>query len=298
MINDKLNIVFFGTSEFAVPALEILIRENYNIVAVITAPDKPAGRKKTLSPSPVKLKAESLSLKVLQPATLKDEVIFENFKNLNPDLCVIAAYGKIIPKKFLDVPRHGFLNIHPSLLPKYRGPSPVQTAILDGATQTGVTIIVVDEEVDERTDTNKCFKAILESRKWKVESGKRYKELEKELAELGAKLLIETLPKYVSGKVKPVPQDHSQATFTRMFTREDGRINWDNSPDKIYNQIRALNPEPGAWTVWKDKVLNIKKAKLIDEKLKLEIVQMEGRKEVPFKEFLNGYPDFNLLKLK
>jgi len=135
-------------------------------------------------------------------------------------------------------------------------------------------------------------------RKWKVESGKRYKELEKELAELGAKLLIETLPKYVSGKVKPVPQDHSQATFTRMFTREDGRINWDNSPDKIYNQIRALNPEPGAWTVWKDKVLNIKKAKLIDEKLKLEIVQMEGRKEVPFKEFLNGYPDFNLLKLK
>jgi len=290
MINDKLNIVFFGTSEFAVPALEILIRENYNIVAVITAPDKPAGRKKTLSPSPVKLKAESLSLKVLQPATLKDEVIFENFKNLNPDLCVIAAYGKIIPKKFLDVPRHGFLNIHPSLLPKYRGPSPVQTAILDGATQTGVTIIVVDEEVDHGP--------ILESRKWKVESGKRYKELEKELAELGAKLLIETLPKYVSGKVKPVPQDHSQATFTRMFTREDGRINWDNSPDKIYNQIRALNPEPGAWTVWKDKVLNIKKAKLIDEKLKLEIVQMEGRKEVPFKEFLNGYPDFNLLKLK
>src|SRR3989344_2446912 len=290
MINDKLNIVFFGTSEFAVPALEILIRENYNIVAVITAPDKPAGRKKTLSPSPVKLKAESLSLKVLQPATLKDEVIFENFKNLNPDLCVIAAYGKIIPKKFLDVPRHGFLNIHPSLLPKYRGPSPVKTAILDGATQTGVTIIVVDEEVDHGP--------ILESRKWKVESGKRYKELEKELAELGAKLLIETLPKYVSGKVKPVPQDHSQATFTRMFTREDGRINWDNSPDKIYNQIRALNPEPGAWTVWKDKVLNIKKAKLIDEKLKLEIVQMEGRKEVPFKEFLNGYPDFNLLKLK
>jgi len=289
--NSKFKIIFFGTSDFAIPALETLAKDNYDVVAVVTKPDKPAGRKQVLSPSPVKKFAIEKHILVLEPNNLRgDEEVFAAFKLLSPDVCVVAAYGKIIPKRYLGVPKYGFINIHPSLLPKYRGPSPIQTAILSGEKETGVTILVVDEEMDHGP--------ILKSEKWKVKNGKYYKELEKELAELGAKLLIETLPKYINGEIKQAPQDHSRATFTKMFSREDGRVDWSKSTQEIYNRIRALNPEPGTWTLWKGKVLNIKKARLADGKLEIETLQLEGKRETPFREFLNGHPDFDISQLE
>jgi methionyl-tRNA formyltransferase len=296
-----LKIIFFGTPDFAIPALEALIREDYNITDIFTQPDKPTGRKQTLSPPPVKLRAESLKpvkpsgpraftgLKVFQPKTLKDDDAFESFTKLNPDICIVAAYGKIIPKRYLGIPKYGFVNVHPSLLPKYRGPSPIQTAILNGEKETGVTIIIVDEEIDHG--------GIVSSIKYQVSRYKNYKEIEDDLAKLGAKLLIETLPKYVDGNFQLKSQDHSQATFTKMLSREDGRINWSEPAVKIYNKIRALNPEPGAWTTWNGKILNIKKAGLQDEKINIQTIQIEGKKEMAFQEFLNGHPNFDISQL-
>lgn len=285
-----MRIIFFGTSQFAVPALKALVETKHDIVGVITQADKPTGRKQILSPSPVKILAEQQNIKVLQPKTLKDDSVFEEFESLNPDICVIASYGKIIPKRFLDAPKHGFINIHPSLLPKYRGPSPIQTAVLNGDTKTGVAIMVVDEDMDHGP--------ILSTENYELNNNDYYSKITDDLAEVGAKLLIETLPKYINGEIEPVEQDHDQATFTKMFSREDGRIDWDKSAQEIYNQIRALNPEPGTWTAWKDKTINIKKAELRDGNINIQIIQMAGKKEMDFQEFLNGYPDFDVSQLK
>ena len=294
-----MRIIFFGTPEFAIPALNSLVNFGYNVVAVVTQPEKPVGRAKVVTPSPVKKVALEKNISVLEPHNLKkDERAFENFKRLNPDLCVVAAYGKIIPKRYLDIPKHGFVNIHPSLLPKYRGPSPIQTAILNGDSKTGVTMMLTDEQVDYGPILAQQELEVPNSNSLTGEQFPNYKELEKKLAELGAELLIETLPKYVSGEIKPVPQDHSQATFTKMFTREDSRINWNNLPKKIYDQIRALNPEPGTWTMWQDKIINIKRAEFSDGKIEVQTIQMEGKKEMPLKEFLNGHPNFDISQLK
>ena len=253
-------VVFFGTPDFAMPVLESLKESGYDVYH-------------------------------FKSKNLKDEEVFEQFKSLNSDICVVAAYGKIIPKRYLETPKYGFINVHPSLLPKYRGPSPVQTAILNGDAETGVSIMVVDEEVDHGP--------VIASQKFSILNFQfsNHDELARGLFELGSKLLIEVLPKYISGEIKPEPQDHSQATFTRMFTREDGRIDWSKSVREIYNLIRALNPEPGAWTTWKDKIINIKKAELADGELKIQTIQMEGKKETMLKEFLNGHPNFDVTKL-
>jgi len=287
-----MNIIFFGTPDFAVPALNNLVNFGYNITAVVTQPEKPVGRARVIMPSPIKKVALEKSIMVFEPHNLKrDEEFFKKFEHLNPDLCVVAAYGKIIPKRYLEIPKYGFLNVHPSLLPKYRGPSPVQTAILNGDVETGVSIMLIDQEIDHGP--------VLASSKYQVVSSKGNVEISNELFKLGAKLLVETLPKYINGEIRPVAQNHRQATFTKMFKREDGRIDWSKPTKEIYNQIRALNPEPGTWTMWKDKIINIKAASVKTSAnqgkptLEIEIIQMEGKKEMPFKEFLNGYPDFD-----
>ncbi|PIR41788.1 MAG: methionyl-tRNA formyltransferase [Candidatus Yanofskybacteria bacterium CG10_big_fil_rev_8_21_14_0_10_37_15] len=310
-MKNKLNIVFLGTPDFAIPTLKSLLNFGHNVVGVITQPEKPAGRAKIITPSPVKKFALEKHLSILEPHNLKkDEEAFENFKHLNPDLCVVAAYGKIIPSRYLDVPKYGFLNVHPSLLPKYRGPSPIQTAILTGNPKTGVSIMLIDEQVDHGP--------VLAQRTYNIKPTAYYSETEKDLSDLGAELLIETLPKYISGDMRPQEQDHNQATFTKMFTREDGKINWDCSAEKIYNQIRALNSEPGTWAllaysveavsttkaerpsgfVGQDKIINIKKAELRDGKLQIQIIQMEGKKEMSFEEFLRGRRNFDISQLK
>ena len=283
-----MKIAFFGTSEFAVPALKALHEAGFEILAVITTPDKPVGRKKVLTPSPIKTTAEKLGLKILQPLKLKDDTFFEEFSALQPDFCVIAAYGKIIAERYITTPKYGFLNIHPSLLPKYRGPTPIQTAILNGDNETGVTIIQIDKDVDHG--------GILASTKYQISNSGYYQQVHDELAEIGAKLLVETIKNIRT--IKPREQDHVQATFTKMFEREDARIDWSRPTQEIYNQIRALNPEPGTWTTWNGKILNIKKAVLVDGKLSLITIQLEGKKETSMTDFLSGHPDFDISQLK
>ncbi|OGN07430.1 MAG: methionyl-tRNA formyltransferase [Candidatus Yanofskybacteria bacterium RIFCSPHIGHO2_02_FULL_38_22b] len=308
-----MKIVFFGTPDFAIPALKSLINFDYHIEAVVTQPEKPVGRAKVILPSPVKKVALEYDIKVFEPHSLKkDEEFFKQFKHLNSDICLIAAYGKIIPSQYIELPKYGFINIHPSLLPKYRGPSPIQTAILNGDTKTGVTIMKIDEEVDHGS--------ILSSKSYYLPPNTYYSQAEQELARLGAELLIETIPKYLNEEIKPREQDHSQATFTKIITREDGKIDWNKSAEEIYNQIRALNPEPGTWTIWQNKILNIIKTDYLDVQLprNLEVehpgtvfklnndiavvtqkcylilkqIQLEGGKEMDAKAFLNGHPDF------
>ncbi|HWA64696.1 MAG TPA: methionyl-tRNA formyltransferase [Candidatus Paceibacterota bacterium] len=284
-----MKIVFFGTSAFAAPALKKLSEARYDIQGIITQPDQPAGRKKILTPPPVKEAALRAGFRIFQPATLKDDVFFEQFKSLEPELAVVAAYGKIIPQRYLEVPVHGFLNIHPSLLPRYRGPSPIQTALLNGDTETGITIMEVDAQMDHGP--------IIAQETVAIGSAETYPDLHDRLADHGAELLGAVIPDYVTGAMTPVLQDDSQATFCRMLTREDGKIDWSTPTEKIYNQIRALNPEPGTWTTWNGQVLNIKKASLQNGQLHIEIVQLAGKKETALKEFLQGRPDFKLSDL-
>ena len=294
-----MRIIFFGTSEFAVPALKTLVANGYELIAVITMPDQPAGRKKIITPPPVKILAEKLGLKVLQPESLKkDPTFFEEFTAINADLAVVVAYGNIIPQQYLDSIPKGFLNIHPSLLPKYRGPTPIQTAILNGDETSGVTIIKLDAGMDSGP--------IITSHEIKIIGHESYKEVHDKLAELGARLLVETIPKYMSGEIEPQEQNEKQATITKKYTREDGRIDWQKTPLEIYDQIRALNPEPGTWTKWHDRILNIRSAELADQtqintetkqKIIIKTLQLAGKKETSLEEFLHGHPDFDISQL-
>ena len=237
---------------------------------------------------------------------------------MDPGLCIVAAYGKIIPEKYLQIPKHGFLNIHPSLLPKYRGPSPVQAAIINGDVETGVSIMLLDKQMDHGP--------VLKNSKYQVSDSKFFTEINNEIWEIGAALLIRVLPDWIAEYIKPTPQDESQATYCKLLARQDGRIDWNKTAEEIHNQIRALNPEPGVWTTWpsfakasegkKNKILNIKIAHPMTsrvDKLKpgtvikldndiavatkkcyliLKQVQLEGGKEMDAESFLNGHPDF------
>lgn len=233
----SIRILFFGTSSFAVPALEILAARGYAIAGVVTKPDEPAGRKRVLTAPPVKAAAERLGLPVLQPDGLTPAI-------LPPaDLYIVAAYGKLIPREILALPRLGALNIHPSLLPRWRGPSPIQYAILHGDAETGVTVMSMDEEMDHGP--------ILTCLKFKVTSLKTtYTDLHDRLSQLGAELLADTLPKWIAGEIAPVPQDHRRATYSKMLTREDGRMDWQKPADALERMVRAFHPWPGAWTEW------------------------------------------------
>ena len=281
------NIAFFGTSEFAVPALKALHSAGHQIT-VITVPDQPVGRKKVMTAPPVKLAALELDLPVHQPPSLKDDVFFETFKFLSPIFGVAVAYGNILPKRYLDIPQKGFLNIHPSLLPKYRGPTPIQTAIFNGDIETGITVMQLDAEVDHGP--------ILLQLAMSIDPDETYPELHDRLANEGGQMLLTAIEN--RDTLESEEQEHHHATFTKIFTREDGRIDWSKPTQQIFNQIRALNPEPGTWTMWNDKILNIKKAKLENGILQPVIVQLEGKNEASFKDFLSGYPDFKISDLK
>ncbi len=299
-----MKIIFFGTPDFAVPILRKLANSNYEIVAVVTRPDKPAGRKQEPLPSPVKVLAKKLKLKVFQPKVLE----IGNWKLETPsaDLFIVASYGKIIPKEILDLPKFGALNTHPSLLPKYRGPSPIQSTILNGDTETGVTIIKLDAELDHGE--------IVASEKLQMRSDRvTYGQLHDELAEIGAKLLVEVLPKYIKGEINLATQDHSKTTFTKIITKEDARINWQKSAEEIDRLVRAYEAWPIAWTTLEGKRLKIYDAKPVNEKsglhqpgqiisaakslilkcgagaLQINELQLESKKKLKAAEFINGH---------
>lgn len=303
---NQLRIAFLGTPDFAVPALRKLVEHGYRPL-VITTPDKPTGRKQELTPSPIKQTALSLELEVRTPNSLRGE-FFEQFKELHPNICIVVAYGKIIPDEFLSIPEHGFINIHPSLLPNYRGPSPIQTAILNGDTETGVSLMVLDKDVDHGP--------VIATAPYAIEPATSYVDVAKDLASIGADLLLSSLEPYIAGTLVPREQDHENATYTKKLERDHGRIDWAQPAVAIYNQTRALNPEPGTWTTWNNKVLKITSAKPMQELiggeqhgitrlagaqigvstgsgiLELISVQLEGSQEMSAQDFIKGHRDF------
>jgi len=309
-----MKIVFIGTPEFGAIILEGLIKANYKPVLVVTAPDKPVGRKQVLTPPPVKILAERYKIPVIQP----DKILDSRFQILDsePDLVVVAAYGQILPKEILEIPKFGCLNVHPSLLPKWRGPSPIQSTILNGDKETGITIILMNEKMDQGP--------ILAQRELEFSIFNfQFSKLHNKLANLGTNLLIETIPKWTKGKIKPKPQDDSKATYTKILKKDDGKIDWKKSAEEIERQVRAFESWPGSFTRWekKDKkillikILKARLLKVIDSKnypigktlvapqneiciqtgqgfLIIEKLQLEGKKEMSSEEFLRGHSDF------
>lgn len=277
-----LKIIFIGTPEFGAIILEKLIKSGHKPFLVITETDKPAGRKQTITLSAVKILAEKYNIPVAQPKKIADFV--SDIKNLKPDLGIIAAYGQILPKEILAIPQYGFLNVHPSLLPRYRGPSPIQYTILNGDEKTGVTIIRISEKMDAGP--------ILAQKEIEISQKETFASLHDKLAKLGAELLIEALSKLSVGKLPPMPQDEIKATYTKILKKDDGKIDWQKPDKEIDRQVRALNPWPGTFTIYNGKRLKILKADELGGKLTILQVQLEGKKPTSFEDFFRGHPDF------
>jgi methionyl-tRNA formyltransferase len=236
-----LRIIFMGTAELSCASLAALARdEKFQIAAVVTQPDKPKGRELKLTPSPVKILAEKLNLSVLQPLKARDEKFIGQLRELKPDLIVVVAYGQILPQSILDLPPHGCLNVHTSLLPKYRGAAPIQWAIAEGETETGVTIMKMEAGLDTGP--------ILSVRRTPILPTDDSQILHDRLAQLGAELLVETIPNYVAGKTSPQPQAAESSTYAAKIKKEDGQIDWHLPAQKIWNRLRAFTPWPGAFT--------------------------------------------------
>ena len=274
-----------GTPEFGAIVLEKLIKSGYKPFLVITEPDKPVGRDQTITPPAIKILAEKYKIPVVQPVKIAD--FSDQLEKLKPDLGIIVAYGQILPKNILTIPHYGFINVHPSLLPRWRGSSPIQYAILNGDKKTGVTIIRISEKLDAGP--------ILTQKEIEIDPEETFSSLHNKLATLGADLLIETLPKLLAGKLPPLMQDETRATYTKILKRDDGKIDWQKPAEEIERQIRAFNPWPGTYTFYKDKRLKILKAELSgNHELIIKEVQLEGRNPMSFEEFLRGHPDFKI----
>ena len=310
-MNDK-KIVFMGTPKFAVPVLEMLI-ENYGVDLVITQPDKKVGRKKVLTPPPVKVVALENNIKVLQPEKIStDEETYNTLKELNPDIIITAAYGQLVPEKILEIPKHKCINVHGSLLPKLRGGAPIQYSILEDHGKTGITIMYMVKKLDAGDMISKVEVDILDS--------DNYETLHDKLSIAGRDLLNETLPKIFSGDISPEKQDDEEATFARNILREDEKIDWNTSARDVFNKVRALDPTPGAFTYLEGNVLKIWSTEEVkqdfesnfdkvgtiikqDKKhiyilcgnktvLKVNELQVSGKKRMPVVNFLSNKKDY------
>ncbi len=239
--DSDFKIVFLGTPQFAVPILEKLAQSDYKPIAVFCASDKPVGRKQILTPPPTKLVAQKYDIPIFQPDRTSDFRL--QTSDLKPDLIISAAFGLILPKDILDSPKYGCLNIHPSLLPKYRGASPIQAVILSGNSETGVTILKMDKNVDTGP--------IIASQKIQLSPPRlTTPELSQNLSELGAQLLVKILPDWLTGKITPKPQDEFQASWTKIIKKEDGLISWRKPAAEIERQVRAFIPWPNSYTIF------------------------------------------------
>ena len=244
-----MRIVFMGTSEFAVPTLEWLAHSEHRIVAVYTQPDRPAGRGRLPTPSPVKKTASAHGLAVLQPASLKAPDEVQRLKELKPDVIVVAAFGQLLPRSVLDIPPFGCLNVHPSLLPKHRGPAPIPAAILSGDEETGVTIMLMDPGLDTGP--------ILMQKAIPIEAQDSAQSLSAELAELGAELLAQTLSLWLDHCLIPQPQDDENATYSHPISKSEGEIDWHLPAIELWRQVRAFYPWPGCYTQWRGRQLKL-----------------------------------------
>lgn len=295
-----------GTPEFSVPALKALHENQYDILTAVTQPDRPKGRGRRLVPPPVKEVATTLGCPVLQPLRIKEPWFIEKIIALNPDLFVVVAYGRILPGAFLSIPRLGAINIHPSLLPKYRGPAPVQWAIINGEQETGVTTMWMDEGMDTGD--------ILLSSRVPIRPDDTSGSLHRRLADVGAQLLIETLTRLKSGDLVGKPQDKSGATYAPLLKKEGGRIDWTKDAKSVDAFIRGMTPWPGAFTFLFGKRLKILKAEDLQKStrkkpgsvlegfpgdfnvatgrgiLALKEIQLESAKRLRIEDFLRGCP--------
>jgi len=233
-----MRIVFFGTPDFAVPTLEALVRE-HEIALVVAQPDKPAGRGMKMQRPPVAVRAEEFGFPIAQPAKIRDADFLQRIASIEPEVAIVVAYGKVLPKALLDIPKHGFLNVHASILPKYRGAAPIQRAIEAGETTTGVTIMRVDEELDHGP--------ILAIETAEIAPDERAPSVSRGLAALGGELLAGVLREFKSGSVKETPQDHKRATQAPKIEKREGRVTFSESPVNIYNRFRAFDPWPGVF---------------------------------------------------
>lgn len=296
-----MNIVFMGTPDFAVPALEKLVKSSHKISAVYTQPDKPVGRKQILTPPDVKLCAEKYNIPVFQPETLRDENAFKELKSLNPDVIVVVAYGKILPKNILDIPKYGCVNVHGSLLPKYRGASPIQHSVLNGDKVTGVTTMFMGEKMDTGD--------ILLTDKTEIGENETSAELFERLSLLGADLLLKTLEGLENSSITPVKQDESKATYTVKITKSMCPIDWTKANYEIHNQVRGLQTWPVAFAKFNGKDIKIHSTFLCDKSgnagevislnpltvacgsgsLIINELQLNGKKRMDSKSFLMGH---------
>ena len=238
-----------GTPHFSVPGLQALHQNGYEIALVVTQPDRPKGRGRRITPSPVKQTAQDLGYPVIQPSFIKTPDFANQIKSLKPDFQVVIAYGKILPENVLALPRIGTINIHASLLPKLRGAAPIQWAVINAETETGVCSMLMDKGMDTGD--------VLLTAKEAIEPGDTAGTLHDRLAVKGARVLIDTLNAYADNTIQPIPQDHNLATYAPMLTKDDGLINWNKSAKSLENFIRGVTPWPGAYTFWGDKRLKI-----------------------------------------
>ena len=307
-----LNLVFCGTPRFAVPTLDKLLAAGHSVPLVVTQPDRPSGRGMDVAVSPMKDAAIRLGIALLQPATIKNNAEFrDQLAAIAPDAVIVVGYGRIIPQWMIDLPQLGNLNLHASLLPKYRGAAPIQWAIANGESTTGVTTMRIDAGLDTGD--------ILMQREIPIAPEDTAETLGPKLASIGADLMVETLRGLDTGQVRPTPQDHSQATLAPILKKEDGRMDFIRSADDLFNRLRGFQPWPGAFTTFKGKTLQVhhaqplqhavkltpgeiavegtrlfvgcgkNKAQDADTALELIEIQLEGKRRMTAQEFINGY---------
>jgi len=308
----KLRTIFMGTSDFSESILQALISAKYNVVSVYTQPDKKVGRKQELVKSAVKNLAEKNKIPVFDPVKFDAETIAKT-KEQKPDLIIVAAYGRILPKEVLELPGFGAINLHTSLLPAYRGPSPIQNAILNGEKTTGVTMMLMNAGVDTGD--------ILAQKELAINEHDTTPNVSANLAKLASSLLLENIPLLVKRDLKPKPQDNAHATLCQLIERTDGKIMWSDEAEAIYNRYRAFYSWPGIYTFWENneviKRIKLNKISLLKSNpetkhhigevfllgedcgvqtllgvIILQEVQLEGKDSVTIREFLNGYPNF------
>lgn len=284
-----VRVAFFGSGKFATPALISLVGLDWTFdfltVGVVTRPPRPVGREQELTPTPVAKTAEHFNLPVLTPEEL-DEKFLKEFGKWKADLIVLADYDKLLPKKLLNLPKFGGVNVHPSLLPKYRWSSPIQNAILSGDKETGVAVIKMNTKLDQGD--------IIGQFKLGIEDSDTYTTLSEKLAQLGAIALRDVLPAYVHGDIKGIPQPKEGVSHAPKLTKELGKIEEKDTDEEIVRKVRALNPWPGVYTTWQGKRIKVLAAHLEDGTLILDELQVEGGKPLSWGDFRNGYPGFSL----
>lgn len=300
-----MKIVFMGTSEFSVPSLQKILEADHEIIGVITQPDRPRGRGQKLIPSPIKEYALKHGLEIYQPERIRDEAAIDYVRSWDPDLVVVVSYGQIIPQEILDFPKLGCINVHASLLPRYRGAAPIQRAIMAGEHVSGVTTMAMDKGLDTGD--------IIMQLPVKIGADMDYGIYSEVLATAGADLLIDTLAVIKSGSYPRRKQDSAKATYAHMIGREEERIKWQKPAMTIYNQIRALSPQPAAYTSFGDNRFKIFSARVVDANtsaapgaiveinptgilvqcangmLEIRELQLAGKKRMPSSEFLKGF---------